>query len=113
MEKFNNSNSNPSFLVFADIDKQGFIIGVYPGIEHARIIQQKIWQMGAPPTPFSLTDIVDFFEHMDFGRYLLDEEHLFESLSQESESNGYFTVGTVKLEGEMTVQSYIDRRTLY
>ncbi|NQU84294.1 MAG: hypothetical protein HQ541_00905 [Mariniphaga sp.] len=97
-------------LVFADIEYNGFVIGVYNSYSEAKIVMDKIWALGDPSSPFLLEDLYAFYKYMEFESYKLNEDNMFENQSKIDQSNGYYTVGIVEMNDKITVESYIEKR---
>ena len=98
------------YLVFADIEYAGFLIGIYDNYSTTEIIMDKIWALGDPPSPFLMEDLVTFYSYLKFDSYRLTEDNMFEYQSIDSRSNGYYTVGIVELKDGFTVESYLRAR---
>lgn len=104
-------NPDSKFLVFTDIEYNGYVIDIYDNYSAAKIVMDKIWALGDPVTPFSLQDLVAIFNYMNFRRYELNEENMFVEKSLIDQSNGFYTVGIVEIHDDFTLEAYLKSRT--
>lgn len=98
------------YLVFADIEYNGYAIDVYDSLSEANIVMNKIWELGNPVTPFSFQDLVAIFNYMNFASYKLNEESMFFEKSLTAETNGFYTVGIVEINDNFTLEDYLTSR---
>ena len=94
------------YLVFADIEFNGFIIGVFESYLEAEIVKYNTWILGDPPSSLSLEDIEALFKSRNLISYQLNDDNMFENQSLECQSNGFYTVGIFELEDELTAEFY-------
>jgi hypothetical protein len=104
------NNPDSKFLVFADIDYDGFVIDIYDNSSAATIVKDKTWALGNPPSPFSLEDLVAIFNYMNYRSYKLTEENMFSNKSLSTKSNGFYTVGIVEINNNFTLEDYLTSR---
>ena len=99
-----------SFLVFADIELDGFVVAVCDSRGEANIIMKKIFALGELPSPFSLEDITEMLYYFRFTHYKLTEENKFAVNCLDYCSNGFFSVGIAELNNQFTEHDYIQSR---
>ena len=98
------------FLIFADLEYNGFVINIYDNLPTAKIVMNKVWELGNPPTPFSLEDLSAFFIHLNYRFYKLTKENMYYEKTIVDQSNGFYTVGIVELNDDFTVEDYLNSR---
>lgn len=105
-----NIDGEVEYLLFADLELDGFIIDVFDNHKQAVKKMHELWHFIASLWTLSHNDIVGKISAISQKRYRLTEETRYETIGLEGCSNGFYTVGVVKLNNKFTQEEYEKKR---
>lgn len=106
-------HSNKShFLLFADLELDGFVIEVFSDKEQAENKMNELWSFIDSLWNVSHYEIVGKIDELSKKSYNLLEATKHESSSFVCQSNGFYTVGLVELKDEFGIDWYLSQRSL-
>lgn len=101
----------PQYMLFIDLELNGFIIDVFDDEKQASDKMDELWQFIESLRTYSYKETVEKVRLISQNNYKLTEKNRYESVSLMSRSNGIYTAGIVKVDKLFTIEIYLNRRT--
>ena len=109
---FLNQKENAEFLLFIDLELDGFVIDIFDNQKQANQKMEEFWEFVSSLRNFTRDKIVQKVSSLSQQHYKLTEKKRYENISIVSRSNGFNTVGVVKINDSFTVDSYVKMRVI-
>lgn len=98
------------YLLFADLEKNGFVIDVFGDKKQAETKMNELWSFISSLWKYSHAEIVEKVQPLCKKSYKLSGATRYESFSSQSQSNGTYTVGLVELKDDFGIDWYLKQR---
>lgn len=108
--KKNEPTESTKYLLFIDLELDGFVIDIFDDKKHANQKMEELWDFVASLWNFTHDEITQKVDSLSQRHYKLTEKTRYETGSLVSQSNGIHTAGVIKINDSFTVDSYVKTR---